>query len=29
MNIPYWDHRGRDRMVAGLTITCAISAYLH
>jgi hypothetical protein len=23
------DHRGRDRMVVGLTTTCAISAYHH
>jgi hypothetical protein len=25
----WWDHHGRDSMVVGFTITCAISAYHH
>ena len=25
----WWDHHGRDCMVVGFTITCAISAYHH
>ena len=26
---PFWDRRGRDRMVVGFTTTCAISPYHH
>jgi hypothetical protein len=25
----WWDHHGRDSMVVGFTIACAISAYHH